>query len=114
MNIDRVAPRASEIGLRRTELPSQPFDLTISDQGVLPNQGLQVAKEEAPASLNSSPGLGQMLSVEETRALREAFAPAAESGAPEARPGGGVYTIGGQAARAAQGAGQGRTLDVTG
>ena len=82
MNIDRVAPRASEIGLRRTELPSQPFDLTISDQGVLPNQGLQVAKEEAPASLNSSPALGQMLSVEETRALREAFAPAAESGAP--------------------------------
>ena len=77
MNIDRVAPRASEIGLRRTELPSQPFDLTISDQGVLPNQGLQVAKEEAPASLNSSPALGQMLSVEETRALREAFAPAA-------------------------------------
>ena len=80
MNIDRVAPRASEIGLRRTELPSQPFDLTISDQGVLPNQGLQVAKEEAPASLNSSPALGQMLSVEETRALREAFAPAAEPG----------------------------------
>ena len=111
MNIDRVAPRASEIGLRRTELPSQPFDLTISDQGVLPNQGLQVAKEEAPASLNSSPALGQMLSVEETRALREAFAPAAES---EARPGGGVYTIRGQAARAAQGAGQGGTLDVTG
>ena len=55
MNIDRVSPRASEIGLRRPELPSRPFDLTISDQGVRPNQGRQVAKEEAPASLNSSP-----------------------------------------------------------
>ncbi len=114
MNIDRVAPRASEIGLRRTELPSRPFDLTISDQGVRPNQGRQVAKEEAPASLNSSPALGQILSVEETRALREAFAPAVESGAPEARPGGGVYTIRGQAVGAAQGVGQGGTLDVTG
>ncbi|HIL07767.1 MAG TPA: hypothetical protein EYG11_03620, partial [Candidatus Latescibacteria bacterium] len=87
MNIDRVAPKASEMGLRRTESPSRPFDLTVSDQGVRPNQGRQVAKEEAPASLNSSSALGQMLSVEETRALHEAFAPAAESGAPEARPG---------------------------
>lgn len=112
MNIDRVAPRANELGLRRTESPSRPFDLTISDQGVSPNQGQQVAKQEAPASLNSSPALGQMLSVEETRALREAFAPVTEPPALEARLG--VYTIRGQAARAAQGVGQGGTLDVTG
>ena len=112
MNIDRVAPRASELGIRRTESPSRPFDLTISDQGIRANESKQVAKEEAPASLNSSPALGQMLSVEETRALREAFAPAAESSAPEARLG--VYTIRGQSARAAQGMAQGGTLDVTG
>ncbi len=114
MNIDRAAPRANEIGLRRPELPSRPFDLPIFDQGARPNQERQVANEEAPASLNSSPALGQMLSVEETRALREAFAPAVESAAPEARPGGGVYTIRGQAVGAAKGVGQGGTLDVTG
>ena len=95
-------------------MPSRPFDLPIFDQGARPNQERQVANEEAPASLNSSPALGQMLSVEETRALREAFAPAVESAAPEARPGGGVYTIRGQAVGAAKGVGQGGTLDVTG
>ena len=112
MNIDRVAPRASEMGLRRTESPSRPFDLTVSDQGVRANQKRRVTKDEAPESLNSTPALGQMLSAEETRALREAFAPAVESGAPEARLG--VYTIRGQDARAVQGIAQGGTLDVTG
>ena len=112
MNIDRVAPRASEMGLRRTESPSRPFDLTVSDQGVRANQKSRVAKYEAPDSLNSSPALGQMLSAEETRALREAFAPAAGSGAPEVRLG--VYTIRGQDAGAVQGIAQGGALDVTG
>ena len=46
-----------------------------------------------------------MLSVEESSALREAFAPEARAG---------VYTIRGQAARAAQGIAQGGLLDITG
>ena len=112
MNLDRVAPRANEPGLRRTESPAGPFDLTISDRGVQSNNQAQAAKrgrlaprEEATTSLNSTAALGQMLSVEESSALREAFAPEARAG---------VYTIRGQAARAAQGIAQGGLLDVTG
>ena len=112
MNLDRVAPRANETGLRRTESPVRPFDLTISDQGVQSNNQAQAAergrlepREEATTSLNSTAALGQMLSVEESSALREAFAPEARAG---------VYTIRGQAAQAAQGIAQGGLLDITG
>ena len=112
MNIDRVAPRASELGLRRTELPAQPFDLTVSDQGVRPNQGKEVVREEGPVSLNSNPDLGLLLSVEETHALRDAFAPKAEGSVREQSTG--VYTIRGQAPRAAQGTANGSLLDITG
>ena len=115
MNIDRVTPRANGLGLGRTESPGRPFDLTISDQGVRANQvnqGRPAAREEAPTPLNSSEALGQLLSVEETRALREAFAPVAATDAPEARLG--VYTIRGQVAQAAQGIAQGGLLDLTG
>ncbi|MEE3257765.1 MAG: hypothetical protein VX293_01010 [Candidatus Latescibacterota bacterium] len=107
MNIDRVTPRANGLGLGRTESPGRPFDLTISDQGVRANQvnqGRPAAREKAPTPLNSSEALGQLLSVEETRALREAFAPVAAT----------VYTIRGQVARAAQGIAQGGLLDLTG
>ena len=113
MNVDRVAPRANETGLKRTESPTRPFDLTISDQGVQTNnqtqateQGRLAPREEAVTALNSTAVLGQMLSVEENRALREAFAPEARAG--------GVYTIRGQIDQAAQGIAQGSLLDVTG
>ena len=112
MNLDRVAPRANEPGLRRTESPARPFDLTIFDRGVQSNNQAQTAergrlepREEATTSLNSTAALGQMLAVEESSALREAFAPEARAG---------VYTIRGQAAQAAQGIAQGGLLDITG
>ena len=112
MNLDRVAPRANEPGLRRTESPARPFDLTISDRGVpatnpaqAAERGRRAPREAATTSLNSTAALGQMLSVEESSALREAFAPEARAG---------VYNIRGQAARAAQGIAQGGLLDVTG
>jgi len=112
MNIDRVAPRVNELGLRRTDLPAQPFDLTVSDQGVRPNQGKEVVREEGPISLNSSPDLGELLSVEETHALREAFAPITQGSVREQPTG--VYTIRGQTPRAAQGVAHGSLLDITG
>ena len=110
MNIDRVVPRANEQGLRPTDSPARPFDLTISDRGVQSNdqaveRGRSASREEPTTPLNSTADLGQMLSAEENRALREAFAPEARAG---------VYTIRGQAARAAQGMANGGLLDVTG
>ena len=110
MNIDRVVSRAKEPGLGPTDSPARPFDLTISDQGVQANnqavqRGRPVPREEPTTPLNSTADLGQMLSAEENRALREAFAPEARAG---------VYTIRGQAARATQGMANGGLLDVTG
>ena len=79
--------------------------MQANNQAHAAERGRLAPREEATTSLNSTAALGQMLSVEERSALSEAFAPEARAG---------VYTIRGQAARAAQGMANGGLLDVTG
>ena len=71
MNIDRVANRVTEVGIRRTESPSRPFDLTVSDRGV--EERTQPAPELTQSTITSTPEMQSVLSTEETRALQAAF-----------------------------------------
>ncbi|MFT5087875.1 MAG: hypothetical protein ACI906_000138 [Candidatus Latescibacterota bacterium] len=114
MNIDRVAPRAAEIGVRRTESPRRAFDLTVSDQGVEERREVAPAPRETPA-VASTPEMQELLSIEETSALHEAFfvAEKAESPVQAPRPGG-VYNLRGQAAQRTSQISSGAMLDITG
>ena len=116
MNIERVAHRVPEVGIRRTESPRRPFDLTVSDSGV-EERTQPTAKPNQPA-ITSTPEMQSVLSVEETRALQTAFftpaegAVAEEPAAPARR--GGIYNIRGQNAQRSAGVTSGALLDITG
>ena len=116
MNIDRVAPRAAEIGVRRTESPRRAFDLTVSDQGV-EGQRIAPTPRQMPA-VASTPQMQELLSVEESNALHEALftgtkVESAEPAVASPRPGG-VYNLRGQAAPRASQVASGAMLDITG
>ena len=116
MNIDRVAHRVPEVGIRRTESLSRPFDLTVSDRGV--EERTQPAPELTQSTITSTPEMQNVLSTEETRALQAAFFTSAEGGSTEgpvapARTGG-IYNLRGQSAQRSTGAISGAMLDITG
>jgi len=114
MNIDRVAPRAAEIGVRRTESSRRAVDLTVSDQGIEKSQQAAPAPRETVA-VASTPEMQELLSVEEASALHEAFfvAEKTESPAPAPRAGG-LYNLRGQAAQRTSQISSGAMLDITG
>ena len=116
MNIDRVAHRVPEVGIRRTESPSRPFDLTVSDRGV--EGRTQPVPELTQPAINSTPEMQSVLSVEETRALQAAFFTPAEGAVTEelAAPArrGDIYNIRGQNAQRSAGVTSGAMLDITG
>lgn len=116
MNIDRVAHRVPEVGIRRTESPRRPFDLTVSDRGV--EERTQPAAELTASKITSTPEMQSVLSIEETRALQAAFFTSAESSsAEESAPpprAGGIYNLRGQKAQHSAGVTSGSMLDVTG
>lgn len=116
MNIDRVAHRAAEIGVRRTETARRPFDLTVSDRGV--EERAQPTPARDIASVASTSEMQSVLSSDETRALRAAFfdvgqPAAAEQKTAAARPGG-IYNLRGQSAVRAERMSSGSVLDITG
>ncbi len=117
MNIDRVAPRTAEIGVRRTDSPRRAFDLTVSDQGVEERRQAAPTSREVPA-VASTPQMQELLSVEEASALHEAFftAATAEKAEPalQAPRAGGAYNLRGQAAQRASQVASGAMLDITG
>ncbi len=116
MNIDRVAHRGAELGVRRTESARRPFDLTISDSGV--EERAQPTPVREVASVASTSEMQSVLSSDETRALRAAFfdvgqPTAAEERVAPTRPGG-IYNLRGQSALRAERVTSGSLLDITG
>ena len=116
MNRDWVAHRVPEVVIRRTESPSRPFDLTVSDRGV--EGRTQPVPELTQPAINSTPEMQSVLSTEETRALQAAFFTSVEGDATEepvapVRPGG-IYNLRGQNAQRSAGAISGAMLDITG
>ena len=113
MNINRVN---SGIPLPRTEPANRSFDLTVSDRGVTerPVRQPEVAKEpENPVASNLA--LQEVLSAEETQALRDRFFAAADAVlADPAERNSGVYNLRGIGATAAKGGALGRMVDLTG
>jgi hypothetical protein len=116
MNVDRIAHRAAEIGVRRTETARRPFDLTVSDRGV-EERTQPTAVRDVPAVASTSQ-MQSVLSSDETQALRAAFfdvglPSAAEEKIAPTRPGG-VYNLRGQSAVRAERMASGSLLDITG
>ena len=116
MNIDRVANRVAEVGIRRAESPSRPFDLTVSDSGV--EERTQPATKLTRPAITSTPEMLSVLSMEEMRALQAAFFTSAEGGVIEepvapARTEG-IYNLRGQNAQRSAGVTSGVMLDITG
>ena len=116
MNIDRVVHRVPEVVIRRTESPSRPFDLTVSDRGV--EERTQPAPELNQSTITSTPEMQSMLSTEETRALQAAFFTSVEGDATEEPIApvrtGGIYNLRGQNAQRSAGSNSGAMLDITG
>ena len=115
MNINRVN---SGTPLPRTEPANRSFDLTVSDRGVTETPVRQPQPEVARTPENpvaSNPVLQELLSAEETQALRDRFFAAADatlSGPDEQNSG--IYNLRGTGATAAKGGGLGRMVDLTG
>lgn len=115
MNINRVN---SGIPLPRTESANRSFDLTVSDRGVTetpvrqPDSGIARTPENPVAS---NPALQEVLSAEETQALKDRFFAAADSAlSGPAERNSGVYNLRGTGATAAKGGALGRMVDLTG
>lgn len=116
MNIDRVANRVTDVNIRRTESPSRPFDLTVSDRGV--EGRTQPVPELTQPAINSTPEMQSVLSVEEMRALQAVFFTSAEGVMAEdpvapARTVG-IYNLRGQNAQHSAKVTSGAMLDITG
>ena len=115
MNIDRVANRVAEVGIRRAESPSRPFDLTVSDSGV--EERTQPAPKPTQPAITSTQEMQSVLSLEEMRALQAAFFTSSEGVVEEpvapARTGG-IYNLRGQDAQRSAGVTSGVMLDITG
>ena len=116
MNIDRVASRVPEVGIRRTESLNRPFDLTVSDRGV--EGRTQPAPELTQPVINSTPEMQSVLSIEEMRALQAAFF-TSDEGVTAEEPvvlvrTGGIYNLRGQNAQRNAGVTSGAMLDITG
>ncbi len=112
MNIDRVAQRAVEVGVRKAEAPRRSFDLTVSDQGVEKSRQDATGVGQTPL-VASTPEMQGVLSAAETRALHETFfTPATQEPARVVQPLGGGYNLRGQSA--VQQIQSGAMLDITG
>jgi len=104
--------------VRRTSSAPGAVDLTISDRGIARRRTERSPVRAEPAEENqvtSSRALQEVLSPEETRALRESFASAARVGPEPADPARlGVYSIRGTRARPQATGAVGHLVDLTG
>ena len=115
MNIDRANPG---MPLAPAVRPSGRFDLTVSDRGVQRESApppRPVPESRPGVQITSEPALQELLSAEETEALRESFPARARDLSRTGRAAeAGIYGMGGATAPARQAAALGRLVDFSG